>query len=356
MGGGVLFALSELLNADPVDAVAADGQDVAWQRVARAEYRFALKGTPSVRLPKDVSSLSGSVEDGQVGEVLAVLTEPHFKVPLRAAAGTRGVGLVARVAGAEANVWIARVHVRPPPRPHEQPEIVSFAVEQAVGEESAAAAVERLWADADPAVFTSAAAASALWLGGDRAILGADGEAQLRFVCASYGLAVEVVRDPVRHSRDVEERLADVPPALVIVWSAHAAGAEPAVTRYESVTVEGVVVRLDEFAFDDALVELRWQLQELDGPDLQGADGSAAPAETVVPPEAGEERFYIKIGGSGVGDVMIEVLDCGHGQWGSDCRRKAPRALKGVVVLVGRQPVALFRCARCTKHRWRARF
>ena len=101
------------------------------------------------------------------------------------------------------------------------------------------------------------------------------------------------------------------------------------------------------------LVETRLALVQL---GLAEPDTHAAIERARKAPADGEERFYVKVGGSKVGDMLIPVLDCGHGQWGSDARRKAPRAVMGVQHLEGASPRALHRCGKCAKHRWRARF
>lgn len=359
-GSGLRFSLYELLGAAPVRLVEPTGGGGVPRQLASKEYRFALRGVPSVRLPKDVSALSDVVAGVNGAAASAVLKDPRFRVPLRGEFGLRGVALLSPVVGADAgvdvgsgdvSVCLVRLSVRSPERPHLPPTIMSCSAEVCRGLEAIAEAIEAVWAEADPRAFGSPGGLSAVWLGGDLDRDTDGGKARVSAICATYGLSVEFVDDVSRHLRNVNARLAGAPPDVVIVWSGHAHGVEPALTGFERATVEGEIVRIDEFEFEDALVELRWQFQELDG----AGDADVVAVDAGMP-SSGDERCYIKIGGSGVGDVMIEVPDCGHGQWASDCRRKAPRACKGVTVSAGAQPVALFRCSKCRKHRWRARF
>jgi len=359
-GSGVRFSLYELLGATPVRLVESTDGGGAPRRLASKEYRFALRGVSSVRLPKDVSALSDVAGGVNGAAASAVLEDPRFRVPLRAEFGLRRLALLSPVVGADTgaavgssdvSVCVVRMSVRSPERPHLAPTIMSCSAEVFRGVEAIAEAIEAVWAEADPRAVRSPGGLSAVWLGGDLNRDTDGGKGRVSAICATYGLSVEFVDDASRHVRNVNERLAGSPPDVVIVWSGHAQGVEPAVTGFERATVEGDVVRLDEFEFEDALVELRWQLQELDG----AGDADVVAVDAGMP-SSGDERCYIKIGGSGVGDVMVEVPDCGHGQWASDCRRKAPRACKGVTVSAGVQPVALFRCSKCRKHRWRARF
>ena len=129
--------------------------------------------------------------------------------------------------------------------------------------------------------------------------------------------------------------------------------AERLIRAFEAVTADGEVICLASDTYPDVLAEARLTLVQL---GLAEASNGVSDKNTRVLPAAGEERFYVKVGGGKAGDVFVSVPDCGHGQWGSDLRRKAPRAVMGVEQLEGMRPKVLFRCARCTKHRWRARF
>jgi hypothetical protein len=179
------------------------------------------------------------------------------------------------------------------------------------------------------------------------------GDARVAGVSATFGLQTEVVKDASRHTRQIATRLGAGPPSYLLVWRPAARGVEPAIAAFRDASAEGELVELDEPTFADALLELRWALGDLgliNGPP----EMDIVPA--MPPPAAGEERFYIKYRGSKTGDVMIDVADCGHGQWGSDVRRRAPRAYKGIIAGIGAVPRTLYRCAKCTKHRWRARY
>jgi hypothetical protein len=168
------------------------------------------------------------------------------------------------------------------------------------------------------------------------------------------GLRAEIIEEPARRVRSVRTTLGGVAdPGHLLVWQPKCRGAEQVVRSYRELCPDGEVIVLSGPTFPGALAEARLALIGL---------GLADPAIRGIPdggrrlPAAGEERFYIKVGGSKAGDLLVPVPDCGHGQWGGDARRKAPRAVMGVERLEGARPRALFRCARCNQHRWRARF
>ncbi|HEX3960592.1 MAG TPA: hypothetical protein VHZ03_28795 [Trebonia sp.] len=218
--------------------------------------------------------------------------------------------------------------------------------------------LEELFLDAIPQARSAAArgARRAVWLGGDVTVSAADPawRSRIEAVCAVAGLRAEIVEEPGRRVRSVRASLAaGAPPECLLVWQPKSRGTESLVGFYQELTAEGEIVTLTEPAFRDALACARPVLSEL---CFAGAGGVPDGRVARIPPTAGEERFYIKVGGSKTGDVLVPVPDCAHGQWGSDARRKAPRAAMGVEMLEGIRPRALFRCARCTKHRWRARF
>jgi len=193
-------------------------------------------------------------------------------------------------------------------------------------------------------------------LGGDRTITARNPlwRDRVEAVGSVMGLDVEIAEEPARNLRSLQTGLGSAePPAYLFVWEPMARGAEPLVASFQRLNPHGAVIQLAEPALDDALIEARFTLVEM---------GLADTAPTVVDihdrslPVAGEERHYVKVGGSKMGDSLIDMPDCGHEQWGSDARRKAPRAAMGVERLEGVRPIALFRCAKCSKHRWRARF
>lgn len=350
-----MFALSALVDAaapPPVVPLVGDGVDL---RDVPAEYRFPVPSIPAMRLPKRPTQVvTALVDAGDAAPFLwAALTAPVHRVPLAAAAGERRAALVTGclVDGALI-VAEVRLALRPGPNRHSPPELTAVGLTTAHDSDAALDLLERLWADADPAARAAVGGPTALWLGGDPARAAEGGAGRVRGVCAAFGLDGEIVADASRHVHEVAARMGSGPPGYLIVWRPHAHGVDPAVTAFRR-AAEGEVIELAEPALEDALLELRWALTDLgfDGRPPSGSAESDKPA-----PLAGEERFYIKHYGSKVGDRMIEVLDCGHGQWGSDQRRKAPRATKGIVVGVGVAPQALFLCAKCSKNRWRARF
>jgi len=352
-----VFALSGLLDtAVPLPAVPRVGNSFDLRPLAGREYRFPVTGVPAIRLPKDVARLADMLVAAGPDAPLcwAALIGPAYRVPLLAPAMQRRAALLAAcINGDKVTVALATLGVRPGPRRHSPAEIVEQCVYLAHDREDMLDLLERVWADADPAARATAGGAPALWLGGDPAALMAGGDIHVAGVCAALGLQAEIVRDASRHTRQIATRIGARPPSYLIVWCPAARAVDLAVQAFRDASADGELIELHEPALPDALLELRWALADLglvDGPPT----ADAQPAKP--PPEAGEERFYIKIGGNKVGDVMIEVADCRHGQWGSDVRRLAPRAYKGIAASVGAIPRAIFRCGRCSKHRWRARY
>lgn len=316
-------------------------------------YRF-VGSTPDLRLPKDPALLAKVLAGNDGPVACAVLTAPTGRVPLVEADGCRRAALISAVGDGYGQVLAAvTLTVRPGANKHRQPELADVSLTTAASGDAMVDLLAGLWTDALPTARAAWPGSPAVWLGTDPRDPAGALPARVAAVGPAYGLDVEVVRDASRRAREIAVRLADRPPDYVCVWAPHAAGAERAVDAYEKATEEGQVIRLVETDPADALVEMRMHLDDLglaDPPTDQPA-GTARNA-----PEPGEERFYVKGHGSAVGDVMIDVPDCSHGQWGSDCRRKAPRAAKGIAAGEGTAPTALFMCKKCTKHRWRARF
>lgn len=341
-----MFALSRYL-ASPCPPASTTADPSAFRSTA---YRF-VGSTPDLRLPKDPSAL-GRVLQGEDGPIAsAVLQTPSGRVPLADADGCRRAALVSAVGDGTAMALAAvTLTVRPGANKHQQPDLVDAALTTAAVRDAMVDLLAGVWTDALPEARAAWPGSSAVWLGTDPRDPAGTLPALVAALGPAYGLDVEVVRDASRRARQIAVRLADHPPDYVFVWARHAAGAERAVDAYEKATEEGEVIRLVETDPADALAELRLHLDDLGlaDPPTTGTGRTA--------PKAGEERFYVKGHGSAVGDVMIDVTDCGHGQWGSDCRRKAPRAAKGIAAGEGTAPAALFRCKKCTKHRWRARF
>lgn len=350
-----MFALSALVDAAVPPSPLPLAGDAIDLRDLPAEYRFPVPGVPAIKLPKRPEQVTVALVDaGNAAPLLwTALTRPVHRIPLGAHDGERRAALVTGCLEGDALVVVeARLAVRPGSSRHRPPELTSVAFATAHGNDEAVDLLERLWADADPSAHAAAAGPRALWLGGDPARAVAGGGHRVGGVCAAFGLRAEIVVDAPRHVQQVVARIGNGPPGYLILWRSQAHGVEPAVAAFRAAS-EGEIIELAEPALDDALLELRWALADL------GLDGhlpsEAAPLDKPAP-AAGEERYYIKHHGSATGDRMIEVADCGHGQWGSDARRKAPRAYKGITAGVGVTLQALFRCAKCSKNRWRARF
>ena len=344
-----MFALSRYL-ASPCTRPAATVDSSAFRS---SSYRF-VGSTPDLRLPRDPSALSLVLAgvDGPVAR--AVLEAPSGRVPLVDDDGCRRAALISAVVdGAGAVLAVVTLTVRVGTNRHQQPEIVDVNLTTAADRDSMIDLLARLWADALPEFRAAWRGLPAVWLGSDPRDPASTLPQDIVAIGAAYGLAIEVVRDAPRRTREIAVRLADRPPDYLFVWVPHTAGVAGVVAAYENATEEGEVLRLLEGDPADALVELRLCLDDLglaDPPTSQPASADRAA------PASGEERFYVKWYSSAVGDVMIEVKDCGHDQWGGDCRRKAPQAAKGIAAGAGVGLTALFRCKKCTKHRWRARF
>lgn len=346
----VRFALRDLLDSaritvnDFADAI--DHQ----RALARKEYRFPILGMPDIRLPKDVSALSQWLTGREGAAGYAVLKSPTFLVPLRSDESGRGVALIGAISDDPGpTVVVARLSVASGTTRFAPRAISACSVQLATGREAIAELLEQVWFDADPIAQSQGEGSVALWL--SPGLTQPEGERRVSAIGAVYGYQLEFFRDADRHVKQVRARLGSAPPAAVAIWQPHGHGYDSALRSYREASAEGEILDLTEPDFDDALLELRWALA-----DLSSFDESAVAVADGDVPQPGDERFYIKVGGSGVGDVMKEVADCGHGQWGSDQRRKAPRADKGLGASVGRRPKTLYLCAICKKHRWRARF
>jgi hypothetical protein len=248
-----------------------------------------------------------------------------------------------------------KVSLAPKSSRYAQPAVVGASACCVAGLDLMAEHLEDIYTDALSQARSAArrSAARAVWLGGTSAVA-VGWRDRIEAVCAVMGLRAEIVEEPARRLRNVEAALgASAPPAYLLVWRPMCRGAERLVKRYERASADVDVIFLDETAFPDVVLETRLALLER---GLAEPTPTPSEARDRTPPVAGEERYYIKVGGSKAGDVLVQVPDCGHGQWGGDVRRKAPRALMGVGLLEGIRPKALFRCARCSKNRWCARF
>jgi hypothetical protein len=350
-----VFALSALVEAAvPVSSVPLVN-DAVDLRSLPSEYRFPVTGVPALRLPKrpDLIAEALVTSSDRAPLLWTALTTPVHRVPLTSDLGQRRAALLAGcLVGDDIVVAEVRITVRPGPTRHSPPDLTDVALATAADPDAAMDLLELLWRDADKAARGAVSGPRALWLGGDPARAAPGGDMRVRGVCAAFGLHGELVVDAARHVRQVAARVGSSPPGYLLIWESQARAVEPAVAAFRA-AAEGEVIRLVEPAFDDALLELRWALADL------GLDGRPPPEPEATgrpAPVDGEERYYIKHHGSKAGDRMIEVVDCGHGQWGSDQQRKAPRAWKGITADVGVAPKTLFLCSKCTKNRWRARF
>ena len=336
------------------------------------EFRIAVPAVRAAHLPRDRQSLANlwkSISCPPAGQpdlawptaVWTTLMAPASCIPLtpRMDCGQEFAAVaVAEIPGGTATLAIVRVGLAAGVPKYKQPTIQHAS---AVVETDPAAMVERLeqlFADALPQARSAALRGGkrAVWLGGDRTVSSASPGWRERIAAAFavMGLRVEIVEEPSRHVRSIETSMGSAAaPGHLVIWQSMCHNVERLIRSFETVTADGEVIHLLSKTYPDILVEARLALLQLGLAEPSGAARVKNSRGILV---AGEERFYVKVGGSKAGDALVSVPDCGHGQWGSDLRRKAPRAVMGVEQLEGIRPKMLFRCARCSKHRWRARF
>ncbi len=371
--GDVMFELSALRAACvPALRPPGDSDGPLLAELGGREFRFAVPAVPAVRLTRDIQSLANlwksiscppgdRPDPGWPAAVWTALTAPASRVPLIAPAGCGqefAALAVVEMAGRGPVLSIVRVAVARGASKYAQPVIHHASAVMAADLDVMAERLEDLFTDALPPARSEAlrAGGRAVWLGGDRTVAAVDGawRDRVEAVCAVMGLQVEIIEEPARRIRSVETALAaGAVPGHLLVWQPMCRGGERLISSFQKLSADGEVIVLSEAAFLDVLVETRLALAQL---GLAEPGTPAAIEAGRRTPTTGEEWFYVKVGGSKTGDVLIRVPDCGHGQWGSDARRKAPRAVMGVHQLEGVRPKALFRCAKCAKHRWRARF
>lgn len=345
------FTLQELLDSVPVPPTTGVTNEQV-TALAQKQYRLPLLGIAPLKLPKDVTPLEQWLtgDEGNVG--YAALYAPTFLVPLTSTGKPRRLALISLVSDTSGpTAVIVRVEVTPGATRFEHSVITGCDVQVARGQDLIAEFLEVMWLEADPVVGNQGHDGVALWLSPDLSRSGADAKSRISAIGAVYGYRLEYVRDASRHVGDVKSRLGDSTPELVIVWEPHGHALDGVLTSYRNASADGDVLELSEPVFQDALIELRLELA-----DRAGADDSAVLVSGSTVPQSGDERYYIKFRGSAVGDRMIEVKDCGHNKWGSDQKRKAPRADKGLGATVGARPKTLYKCAMCKKNRWLAKF
>ena len=199
----------------------------------------------------------------------------------------------------------------------------------------------------------------AFWIGGSRSEpsnLPDDWKLQIRAVGAVRGLEIEVLEEPYRRLAEVLRAIRERRPDSVLVWDPYmSTTAERIVQEFEEVMEDGIEIRIDQGDLEDALVLARLELDEaLARWEVEQPGGNNAAEQPVLPPAAGEERYYRKHHGSAIGDIMVRRDDCEHDRWEST--NKAPRAWKGIERMENVSPQVLFRCMRGGCKRWRARF
>jgi hypothetical protein len=194
----------------------------------------------------------------------------------------------------------------------------------------------------------------ALWIGGsidDVEELPRDWQQAIHASAAVRGLAIEVLQRPMAYLPQVLARVRSTPPEVLVLWEPYLGGTRDKLCEfYHELYGDGIVLVNPEACFEDALIRLRWDLDEVIF-DWESPVVDATPA--VSGPAPGELRFYRKHHGSKVGDKMLHLTqECGHNNWRST--NSGPRALKGIQWLEQACPQQLFRCAKCGD--WKARF
>jgi hypothetical protein len=194
----------------------------------------------------------------------------------------------------------------------------------------------------------------ALWIGGSAEQvedLPGDWRQKIAAVAAVRGLDIQILQRPMASLRQVLAQLRSAAPDLLVMWEPYLGGTGDAICEaFHRQNENGHVIANSEAQFVDALIQLRWDLDEF----VDDWQAPPAPVVAYPPPVSGEIRFYRKHHGSKVGDKMLRLREeCGHNKWGSTS--SAPLALKGIEWLEHpASPGQLFRCAKCGD--WKARF
>ncbi len=195
------------------------------------------------------------------------------------------------------------------------------------------------------------------WVGGSRgepASLPDDWRLKIVSLGAVRGFEIETIEQPYRRISEILRKIRQERPQIMLVWDPYVRETADVIgDELANSNEDGIVIRINETGFDDAVLLARLELDEvLANWSVEDAPPDAA---TAFPrPSSGEERYYSKLHGSGKGDIMRRVDDCGHNKW--DSTNKAPRAWKGIENMESVTPQMLFLCKRCKHHRWRARF
>jgi hypothetical protein len=349
-----------------------DSDGSAFTALRGREFRFMVPAVRAVRLPRDPQSLANlwkSISCSPANQtdpvwpvaVWTALMTPASRVPLSPRPDCSQEFAAVAVVDMEdctPTLAIVRVGLASGMSRHAQP-VIHHA--SAVVETHPAAMIERLerlFMDALPQARSESLRTGkrAMWLGGDRTVSSTDPtwRDRIEAAFAVMGLRVEIVEEPARRVRSLETSLGSAAaPGYLVIWQVMCRNAERLISAFETAAADGEIICLSAETYPDVLAEARIALADLGFAEFYSCHGIKNNRKA---PATGEERFYIKVAGSKVGDVLVPVPDCGHGQWGSDVRRKAPRAVMGMERLEGIRPKMLFRCARCTKHRWRGRF
>jgi len=156
------------------------------------------------------------------------------------------------------------------------------------------------------------------------------------------GLEVDTIEQPYRRLLDVLRKVRQQRPQVALICEQYVGQtAERIAAEVSNANEDAVIIRINEIEFEEALLLARLELDEVLA-EWDVVDAPSDPAPAFPQPADGEERYYCKLHGSGIGDIMRQVDDCGHDQW--DSTNKAPRAWKGIEHMEGVTPQMLFRC------------
>lgn len=207
--------------------------------------------------------------------------------------------------------------------------------------------LEQLYARIDerdlPHEPTRPAGGTVLWIGGSREEARDHRWRQrLRACLAAHGLDVTVQERPGLDAADVKRLVNDFSGAGVICWEPRL-GHPTLAADIEQMVDPKAVVRLEEFAFTDALEELRLRLEY--EPLVVDAVTAAKDAPEY---EAGPTYYFKKVSSGGGVDKLAPLAGpCIHDNaWRR--ARGAPQAAKGIERMTGRQIKTLEHCDACS--------
>lgn len=225
--------------------------------------------------------------------------------------------------------------------------------------EDLVAAMEALYLDLDPRVRnvpdkTGGPTDRVLWLGGSDSEVGSHSwRSELEAVLMVEGFSTVVRERPGKDSVAAAKAVSELGGVAVVVWLPRLGNPDLAAT-VQQVCGSLRVIELSEYAFADALEELRLILAD----DPLPAGGPADDQVDEDPQfESGITYYFKKVAKRGPGvDRVIQRRDpCAHNSW--TIATKAPQARKGIERHANRGVRKLEHCDRCTGGgMWRVTF